>query len=140
MTDAEINAAIADATGVTQKVGLVKRGLWYRPNACGYTDRESEAGRYTMGEAKYHESVHGFPDDVMIRGFSPPDYVSDLNAMRDAESTLVSHNAERYANKLAIVVGDSARAEYRQFHLICATAKQRAEAFLKTFHRWVDAQ
>jgi hypothetical protein len=32
-------------------VGLVKRGLWYRPDAHGYTGDESEAGRWLIGDA-----------------------------------------------------------------------------------------
>lgn len=35
-----------------------KRGLFYRPNACGYTDRIDEAGRYTFDEAKQHEYLY----------------------------------------------------------------------------------
>lgn len=32
-----------------------KRGLFYRPKDCGYTDRIEEAGRYTLKEAKLRE-------------------------------------------------------------------------------------
>ncbi len=42
-------------------VGLKKRGLWYRPDAKGYTDRSAEAGRYTREEAKKHEYPHDDP-------------------------------------------------------------------------------
>jgi hypothetical protein len=38
-----------------------KRGLFYRPNANGYTDRIDEAGRYTFAEAKAHEYPHDEP-------------------------------------------------------------------------------
>jgi hypothetical protein len=59
-------------------VGLKKRGLWYRPNARGYTDRQSEAGRYTRAEAKEHEYPHDEP--VTICEFKPENYSSDAAA------------------------------------------------------------
>lgn len=40
---------------------LRKRGMFYRPNATGYTDRIEEAGRYTLEEAKRHEYPHDEP-------------------------------------------------------------------------------
>jgi predicted RNA-binding Zn-ribbon protein involved in translation (DUF1610 family) len=40
---------------------LRKRGLFYRPKACGYTDRVEEAGRYTFDEAKAHEYLRDEP-------------------------------------------------------------------------------
>ena len=55
-------------------VGLKKRGLWYRPNACGYTDRQEEAGRYTLEEAKKHEHADDVP--VTIHEFDVPRYAS----------------------------------------------------------------
>lgn len=38
-----------------------KRGLFYRPKDCGYTDRISEAARYTYAEAKAREYPHDEP-------------------------------------------------------------------------------
>lgn len=56
-------------------VGLKKRGYWYRPKACGYTDRESEAGRFTIEEAKKREYPHDEP--VTIHKFSVREYTTD---------------------------------------------------------------
>lgn len=56
-------------------VGLKKRGCWYRPDAKGYTDRESEAGRYTREEAKKHEYLHD--ERVTIHEFIPRHYTTD---------------------------------------------------------------
>lgn len=36
-----------------------KRGLYYRPNDCGYTSCIGESGRYTYDEAKKREYLHG---------------------------------------------------------------------------------
>ena len=61
-----------------------------------------------------------------------PDYCHDLNAMHDAEMTLaedpIFHN---YEAQLDRVVPMSQR-------WIFATARQRAEAYLKTIGRWQD--
>lgn len=44
---------------------VMKRGLFYRPKAAGYTSVESEAGLFTKAEAKQHEYLHDEP--VTIR-------------------------------------------------------------------------
>lgn len=56
-------------------VGLMKRGLWYRPDAKGYTDRQSEAWKLPREEAKEHEYPHDEP--VTIREFQTPCYSTD---------------------------------------------------------------
>lgn len=33
---------------------IMKRGLYYRPNSCGYTGIRDNAGRYTLAEAQEH--------------------------------------------------------------------------------------
>ncbi len=63
-------------------VGLMKRGLWYRPNSAGYTDMPQHAGRYTRDKAKEHEHIipiqlqGGFNEDqsVTIHEFPVPQY------------------------------------------------------------------
>lgn len=40
---------------------LRKRGLYYRPNAQGYTSCFGEAGRFTYEEAKKHEYLYDEP-------------------------------------------------------------------------------
>lgn len=61
-----------------ERVGLMKRGYWYRPDACGYTDRESEAGRYTMEEAKKYEYLRG-DEPVKIVRFTKANLLDDAN-------------------------------------------------------------
>lgn len=56
-------------------VGLKKRGLWYRPDAKGYTSDQDEAGRYTRSEAKEHEYPHD--DPITIHEFEPKHYTTD---------------------------------------------------------------
>ena len=38
---------------------IEKNGLYYRPNACGYTGRKSEAGRYTLDDAAERAGPNG---------------------------------------------------------------------------------
>lgn len=38
---------------------VVKRGLYYRPNAQGYTGIKAEAGRFTAEEANRHSFPNG---------------------------------------------------------------------------------
>lgn len=68
-------------------VGLKKRDLWYRPDAKGYTDRQSEAGRYTRAEAKKHEYPHD--DPVTIHEFEPEHYTTDSDAALEVLKKLI---------------------------------------------------
>jgi hypothetical protein len=70
-----------------------------------------------------------------------PDYCTDLNAMHEAEEVLVQNNNWRigeYEARLFSSVGEmnnlsSSRGVRLCFH---ATARQRAEAFLRTLGKW----
>lgn len=60
---------------------------------------------------------------------APPDYLKDLNAMHEAEKVLNDDQWSTYADLLRLECGHC-------FRLAAATAKQRAEAFLKTLNLW----
>lgn len=61
------------------------------------------------------------------------DYCNDLNAMHNAEKTIFPYYATLYANKLAKVT----KADYSDdTEYFCATARQRAEAFLMALGKW----
>ena len=68
---------------------------------------------------------------------APPDYLTDLNAMHEAEATLDEHDQARYQDVLAFMFVSSLET-YPLFQVIHATAAQRAEAFLRTIGRWKD--
>ncbi len=89
MTNDEINAAIAEATGWT--------AIW--------------------GER------------------CDPDYCNDLNEMHEAEKAIFPYYATVYSNKLARVTGAEMSDDTDYF---CATARQRAEAFLRTLGKWKE--
>lgn len=58
-----------------------------------------------------------------------PDYPNDLNAMHEAETWLFQGGGsmQEYVNRLRLVCGQFPE---------CATASQRAEAFLRTLNLW----
>ena len=66
-----------------------------------------------------------------------PDYLGDLNAMREAELCLTEPQRTTYIQKLIMI---AQRDKPPFFHAVIASATQRAEAFLKTFDKWEDAQ
>ena len=61
-----------------------------------------------------------------------PDYCADLNAIHEAEKTLTDANMFVMAHHIERLV--SAHGQH-YFH---ATARQRAEAFLRTLGKWED--
>lgn len=60
-------------------VGIMKHGLWYRPNAQGYTNNFMEAGRFTRDEAKKHEQLN-CEDNVTVHEFPVRDYTQPAYA------------------------------------------------------------
>ena len=64
-----------------------------------------------------------------------PDYCNDLNAMHEAEKTL-GDRLFVYRNILALVVIDDPMNRYNEPAF--ATARQRAEAFLRTIGKWEE--
>jgi hypothetical protein len=72
---------------------------------------------------------------------SPPDYLSDLNAMHEAEKVLTGafETCSDYQKQLIKVCGCEGYLPSAQF-LWHATAAQRAEAFLRTLNLWDDSK
>jgi hypothetical protein len=60
----------------------------------------------------------------------PPDFLDDLNAMHEAESS-IPQPSDFYRHNLVEVCGSE-----QQIHR--ATAAQRAEAFLRTLNLWTN--
>jgi len=73
-----------------------------------------------------------------------PDYCNDLNAMRVAELTLTEENKLKYASYLAQVFNASYKKAWwdlnakETFEVINVSAKQKAEAYLKTLDKWEE--
>ena len=110
MTDEQINAAIAEA--------------------CGWRNCK------VLPKPKKYWDVSDVPE--MCRIGSPPvagsctfpNYCADLNAMHEAENTLVGQQFPAYAFFLNDIEGS--------LWGIRATARQRAEAFLRTLGKWEE--
>lgn len=67
-----------------------------------------------------------------------PNYTHDLNAMHEAEKTLVREvEWIKYSGQLAEVT-DVEWSDDMDY--ICAPARQRAEAFLRTIGKWEEAE
>ena len=73
-----------------------------------------------------------------------PDYLYDLNACHEMEKNIPEGQFRKYASELMDVCGnhpvgcipDYPEDLLRLFHLVHATATQRAEAFLRTIGKW----
>lgn len=133
-----INAAISAECGIPM-YGVVKRGLWYRPNDCGYTDNPSEAGRYTFDQAKAREYLLG-DEPATVKVLPPPNYYGDLNACSQMVDAWKPHQHERTefcVHLRRIVVRDCAGKGLESpdggllddAWFYNATAPQRCEAF-----------
>ncbi len=137
LTDPKLRRMVADALGVSKFVGLKKRGLWYRPNAKGYTSCECNAGRFTREEAKKHEYLHGYADEhVRIEEFSIPDYPNDLNACHEMENHLKPGQFHTFLFNLEKLTSSEHCFEIEnRFAQTHATARQHCIAFLRTVGR-----
>jgi len=105
--------------------------------ACGWVPQD--INNLSIGEVlAYGVKWWRKPDENTITTRSNlPDYLNDLNAMHEAERTLVRNDSrvsvgswEYYLCQLADVTAEQ--------HPIDATADQRAEAFLRTLGLWEE--
>ena len=65
----------------------------------------------------------------------PPDYPNDLNAMYEAESTLLFSRRQRYYEKVKEIMSRDIRGTVADIECIRATARQRAEAFCSIINK-----
>lgn len=69
---------------------------------------------------------------------NPPEYCSDLNAMHEAEKVL-GNRLGAYGELLCEMTVVSER-DFAECYIWHATARQRAEAFLRTLGKWEEVQ
>lgn len=67
--------------------------------------------------------------------YAAPDFCTDLNAMHEADKIVTSDCNLTYANQLARIT-DVQYSDDPSF--FCATARQRAEAYLRTLGKWEE--
>ena len=107
MTDLEINTAIAEACGWT-----CDKDTWTSP----------EGGRWARRVPGREIS-----DEQIL-----PNYCHDLNAMHEAEASQLWPDAA-FWNRYSLELGGLCNSLAPALH---ATARQRAEAFLRTIGKW----
>jgi hypothetical protein len=110
VTDEQINQRIAEACGWTE----IKNCAWRHHKPWGYPPLKAGQGGNAF---------------KML-----PNYCDDLNAMHEAEKTLSETNMFVMAHWIEQNVS---RHGQHYFH---ATARQRAEAFLRTIGKWEETQ
>lgn len=111
--------------------------------ACGWRAEEWQFGGWTC--CNPHGAYGEFSGSREAAfTLNVPDYLNDLSAMHEAEKVLKDWN--KYVCMLAkVIVGDTRpKCSGNDYHvatsiIIHATAAQRAEAFLRTIGRWVEA-
>jgi hypothetical protein len=113
---------IAEARGFT----VVSDGITHCLTPCDF------GGMYT-------------PEGKLLK--KTPDYLNDLNAMHEAEKMLTKEQLYNYGNELDRITLPKTSMEMCYIEspeagmypdLFCATAAQRAEAFLKTLKLWTN--
>lgn len=109
MTEEQINIAIAEACGWTE-IGLVD-------TLCGIHPEMKSLKAYDGGPLDYPR-------------WQIPNYCNDLNAMHKAEKILKLGLRNTYDAELGLL------AERDYCFIWETTARQRAEAFLKTLNKW----
>ena len=112
MTDDQINAAIAEACGWTEISNCT----------CGF-------------------KISGMPPYRSAHKKHIPDYCTDLNEMHDAEKVLINFNKERdfWFHVRELLEFPDAESDWDGFYFfeaIHATARHRAEAFVRSLGKW----
>lgn len=112
MTDQEINIAIAEACGwtyVSRYGGRTKHATW---------------AKWKVRNPEENQNSHDLPN-----------FCDDLNAMHEAEKVLADDCPYREA-LVAVCKRDFVGQYFTSVDCIRATARQRAEAFLRTLGKW----
>ena len=74
------------------------------------------------------------PNDIHFFPWQLPDYCNDLNAMHEAEKELTEIQCAFYRQNLHEIITNIPASRY-VWH---ATARKRAEAFLRTIGKWKE--
>lgn len=139
MTPQEINERIATICGKGNLYFVKKRGLYYRPNAQGYTSDKKDAWRIPFEEAKLHQyDCDELP--VTIHKCEPPDYFNSLVACATFESCLTGDDRSLYMDHVYLLIVRSNNKAVmgfeNQWAMFNATPAQRCEAFLRMKGQW----
>jgi hypothetical protein len=121
MTDQEINEAIALHLG------------WLRPE---HPDCMKHKIGWSMPEKWWMD-----PKTVLRFGHDIPNYCTDLNAMAQAVKVLDINDLCRYIDELDKICVPVHICHYTHWIAVVeASARQRAEAFLRTINKWKESK
>ena len=115
---------------IAEACGTLKEGWWCPVCKCAVdsinvTYNENHDERYGGCGAK-------------VKAYPSPDYLHDLNAMREAEKTLETNLRDKFVNELTLPMPYFADGGGIGWYVAHAAAAQRAEAFLRTIGKWRD--
>lgn len=100
--------------------------------ACGAYKTDVIIWRETYYGPKHDGTRHSYLSEL-------PDYLSDLNAMNEAEKVLTITQREDYVTYLSSIYNRDSRSTI-WWVCVHATAAQRAEAFLRTLNLWDESK
>lgn len=141
MTANDLRVRLAEAVAFDQWV-IIKQGLYYRENACGYTGSIKEAWKLPLVEAKKYEMYADRTDvpgneKVLIERAPMPEYCNSLDAIATARTAICTTPERRrdFVAALSIALGISPETAhhneyYWAFSLLDATAEQQARALV----------
>lgn len=128
MTDQEINVAIAEAC------------IGFTPckdcGGVGWTQEHGPDGEPMQAGCQTCNGSGSLGDC--------PDYCNDLNAMAQAQDTLMDGQLIGYVDQLLCLINEVDSGYYHRLEwahgadLITSTARQRAEAFLRALGKWKE--
>ena len=107
--------------------------------ACGWFAREDKDGFWRAVDASGNMTHELWMSERNVWSAGIPDYLNDLNAMHEAEKVLTEDQQEQYLNNLYEVCNLHSMIN-DAWNLNCATALQRAEAFLRTIGKWEESK
>jgi len=96
--------------------------------ACGWNPPPEAMGNMTHGGGKFFSSEEWREAHI-------PNYGNDLNAIHEAEKILNKKQQNDYCFTLMDIQNS-----WGGFERLHATAKQRAEAFLRTLEKWEETK
>ena len=128
MTNEEKSRRIAKFCGKDNLFVLKKRGLYYRPDGCGYTDNISEAWQLKEEDADKH--TYPYDEPVTKHPAPIPDYFSDFGAILDAKNLLEPFQRMKFSNFLLDILGLDEESPIYHISFIVSNAPvaQQAEA------------
>lgn len=111
--------------------------------ACGWTAKEDKDGLWRAVDPSGNMTYTVWVSEMNVWSAGIPYYLSDLNAMHEAEKVLTPDTRPEYLCQLFDVATRGRSGLYpvdENYLSHHATAAQRAEAFLRTIGKWEEGK